>query len=121
MGCDGSSDVRVECLAEGGEVHEAVDSAELFGRFEHPGGAPAQDHLAVAPALHVRAVVAADFDHRLDRVGGPQRSRQGRGHAEAADGQRRGEAFAQGGRGAGVRLGELAGEGFEFGLGPRFV
>src|SRR5512144_1278260 len=37
----------------------SVDTAELLAGFEHPGGAPAQRHLSVAPVLDVSGVVPA--------------------------------------------------------------
>ena len=45
-----------------------VHSAELLAGLDHPGRAPAQRHLPVAPALDVAGVFAADRDHRLDAV-----------------------------------------------------
>src|SRR5215218_9893638 len=47
-------DVVVEGAAEGGEVEVAVDASELFRGFGHAGGAPAQRHGPVTPALDVR-------------------------------------------------------------------
>ena len=40
-------------------MHEAVDTAELLGRFEHPRRAPAQHHLAVAPIARAAAATPA--------------------------------------------------------------
>jgi hypothetical protein len=38
----------------------AVDAAELLAGLDHPGGAPAQRHLPVAPAFDVGGVLTAD-------------------------------------------------------------
>lgn len=70
--CSGGSPggVVVEGLAEGGGrgVEVSVDPTDLLGGFTHTGCAPAQRHMAVAPALHNRGVIAADPDHLLDGV-----------------------------------------------------
>ena len=50
-GGDILGEVRVECGTEPGQVQVAVDAAELVIGFEHPGGAPAQGHLTVPPAV----------------------------------------------------------------------
>jgi len=92
-------------------------------RLEHAGGAPAQRHLSVAPALDVAGVVAADRDHRLlrhervagrnDPVGRAHRSGERGWHAAAEHGEGLGEALAQARGGAGVGLVQLAGERLE--------
>ena len=91
----------------------AVDPAELLAGFDHAGGAPAQRHLPVAPVFDVAGVVAADGDHRLDRVGGAQGPGEGGWYAEAEHGQGFGHSFAQAGGGAGVGLVEFGGQGLE--------
>jgi hypothetical protein len=48
-GCD--SNGGLQRAAERWQVQVAVDAAELLGRLVHPGGDPAQHHLAVLPAL----------------------------------------------------------------------
>src|SRR5215211_9237525 len=65
----------------------AVDPAELLGCLTHPGGDPAQHHLAVLPAFDIAGVVAAALDHRLDGVGGSQRSSKSGWHAKPSDGE----------------------------------
>ena len=55
--------------AERRQVQVAVYTAELLAGLDHPGGAPAQRHLSIAPALDVGGVFAAHLDHRLDGVG----------------------------------------------------
>src|SRR3954453_19396385 len=52
-GAHGSSDLGVERGAQLGQVQVAVDPAELLACFDHAGGAPAQRHLPVPPALDV--------------------------------------------------------------------
>jgi len=44
-------------VAQGSQVHVTVDAAELLTGLDHPGGAPAQRHLPVAPALDVARVI----------------------------------------------------------------
>src|SRR3954451_22888951 len=51
-----------------GEVSVADDLAELTLGFEHPGGGPAQAHVAVLPALDVARDAANGLDHRLAGV-----------------------------------------------------
>jgi hypothetical protein len=104
----------------GGELWElalALDASELFGRGEHPGGGPAQAHAAVLPALHFAGVRPDGFDHRGHRVRAHHRLEQRSGYAEAGDGERVGEAFAQAGGGVGVDPPELGGQRLERGLG----
>jgi hypothetical protein len=60
-----------------------VDPAELPASLDHAGGAPAQRHLSVAPALDVAGVFAAEGDHRLDRIRRAQRPGEGERHTEA--------------------------------------
>src|SRR3954454_12138513 len=55
-GCDSSGDLGVERDAQLGQVQVAVDPAELLAGLDHPGGAPAQRHLPVPPALDVGRV-----------------------------------------------------------------
>src|SRR4051794_22854942 len=57
-----------ERVAQRPQVHVPVDATELLAGLDHPGGAPAQRHLPIAPALHVRAVRTTYADHALDRV-----------------------------------------------------
>src|SRR3954467_2156367 len=52
-GADSSGDFGVERGAQLRQVQVAVDAAELLAGLEHAGGAPAQRHLPVAPALDV--------------------------------------------------------------------
>jgi len=49
-------------------VEVAVDAAELLAGLDHAGGAPAQCHLSVAPALDVAGVITTNRDHRLDSL-----------------------------------------------------
>src|SRR3954449_3875265 len=65
-GWDSCGDFGVECGAQLRQVQVTVDPAELLACFEHAGGAPAQRHLTVAPALDVGRVGPADGDHALD-------------------------------------------------------
>src|SRR6476620_3216561 len=46
-----------QCVAQRSQVHVAVHAAELLAGLDHPGGAPAQRHLSVAPALTLPAWV----------------------------------------------------------------
>src|ERR1700732_4038367 len=45
-----------ERCAERRQVQMTVDAAELLAGLDHPGGAPAQRHLSVAPAFDVGGV-----------------------------------------------------------------
>jgi len=92
---------RVEQLRE---LFVALDAAELGLGGEHPGGAPAQRHLAVLPVLHASGVVADDLDHRLGRVRRIERGEQAAGDAEPVDGDGLGEPFPQRRGGAGALL-----------------
>ena len=47
-------------VAQGSQVHVAVDAAELLAGLDHPRGAPAQRHGAVLPALDVAGMLPAD-------------------------------------------------------------
>ncbi len=67
-GSDILGDLALQGGAQRGQVQVAVDAAELLAGLEHPGGAPAQRHLPVPPALDVAGVLSADRDHALDRV-----------------------------------------------------
>jgi len=87
---------RSTASARWAEVLVADDLAELALGFEHPGGGPAQAHVAVLPALDVAAGGAADVQLGMD----PQ----------ALQRDRLGQALAQRRRGARVRVGQLAGE-----------
>ena len=49
------------CGEQCGELPEALDAAELAFGGEHPGGGPAQRHLAVLPVLDPPGVVANDL------------------------------------------------------------
>jgi hypothetical protein len=69
----------------------------------------------------VGGVVAADGDHRLDAVGRPEGSGERRWHAQPGDRERLGQALPQAGCGAGVGAVQLAGEGFQVGLGEQRV
>src|SRR6266487_3794646 len=109
-GADILVEVRFERGAEFRQVQAAVDTAELVIGFEHPGGAPAQRHGPVPPALDVLGVLPANLDHRLDRVGRAERAGQGGRHAQSHDGQGLGHALAQRRGGAGVGLVQLAGQ-----------
>ena len=112
--CDSCLGVSFECGSESGQVQEPVDPAELLGRFTHAGRAPAQGHLAVAPALDVGGVVPADLDHRLDGVGGPQGASQRRRHVQTGDG---GCLCDPGCRGSPVRVGRRTIRAMRLGLG----
>ena len=59
---------------EGRKLGVADDLAELALGFEHPGGGPAQAHLAGGPVLDVALGGADGVDHRLARVGRLQRA-----------------------------------------------
>jgi len=60
-GCGAAGgEVVLDGQGEGGEVLVADDLSELAFGFEHPGGGPAQAHVAVLPALDVAAGGAAD-------------------------------------------------------------
>src|SRR3954453_19236627 len=58
------------------QVQVAGDPGELLPRPPHPGRAPAQRHLPIAPAFDVRAAITTDTDHRLDGIGRAQRASQ---------------------------------------------
>jgi hypothetical protein len=81
---DSFGDLALERGAQRAQVQVAVDAAELLAGLDHPGGAPAQRHLPVAPALDVARAGPADRDHALDRVGRAQRARERRGARPAA-------------------------------------
>src|SRR5580704_8482673 len=51
-----------------GEIAVAEDFPELGLGLEHPGGGPAQAHVAVLPVLDVAAGAPDGAGHRLDRV-----------------------------------------------------
>jgi len=101
---------RSTASARWAEVLVADDLAELALGFEHPGGGPAQAHVAGLPALEVAAGGAADADRRLDRVRRGQRLVQLGMDPQALQRDRLGQALAQRRRGARVRVGQLAGE-----------
>jgi len=82
----------------------ADDLSELAFGFEHPGGGPAQAHVAVLPALDVAAGGAADADHRLDRVRAAQGPPELLVDAESLQRHGLGEALAQRRRGASAQL-----------------
>ncbi|CCG02442.1 Putative helicase (fragment) [Blastococcus saxobsidens DD2] len=109
-GCDSSGDLGVERGAQLRQVQVAVDPAELLAGLDHAGGAPAQGHLPVPPALDVAGVITTDGDHRLDRVGRAQRAGQRGRHPQAQHGQRLVQAFAQAGSRARVGLVQLPGQ-----------
>jgi len=107
--------------AQSPKMEVAVHAAELLLGLEHAGRAPAKRHLAVALALHVGRVVAADLDHRLDGVGGAQCPGQGRWHAEAADSEGLREALAQRRRRARMRTVQPGGQRLEVALPDEWV
>ena len=107
----------LEGSAEGGQVQVPVDPAELLAGFEHAGGTPTQRHLPVPPPFDVLRVLAADGDHRLDRVRRSQGAGQGGRHAVAEHGQRLVQALAQAGRRTRVGLAQLGGQRLQPGLG----
>ena len=117
----GLVELSVESASQRWQVEVTVHPAELLGRFAHPGGAPAQRHLSVPPALDVAGVVPADLDHRLNRVCRPQGADQGRRDAEPADGEGLGQALPEAGRGAGMGPLEVPGQLLEGGLGGEGV
>ena len=59
-GCGG---VSFERGAQRPQEQVTVDPAELLARLHHPGRAPAQRHLPIAPALDVRAAITTNTDH----------------------------------------------------------
>jgi len=81
------------------------------------GSPPPGSGGAVLPALDVAGVLAADRQQALDRVGGAQRARQGRRHAQPQHGEGLGQPLAQARRGAGVGLVELPGQRQQLGFG----
>jgi hypothetical protein len=93
-------EVELDRDGELGEVALADDPAELLLGFEHPGGRPAQRHLAV-PVLDVAAGAADALDHRLARIRGLQRALQRSGDPRAGEGERFLQALAQRRGGAG--------------------
>ena len=111
----------VESGSYSGQVKEAVHPAELLRRFEHPGGAPAQDHGAVPSTLHVaawsRQISSIDSMALVERrvrasVGGTPR----RLTVRVSD-----SPSPQVPRCAGVALGQAGGESLERGLGGQSV
>src|ERR1035437_6946202 len=100
-------------------MHEPVHLAELLGSFAHACSAPAKRHLTVTPALHVRRVISADLDHRLDGVRRPQCSCERWRDLERDHGEGLTEALAKTPRSTGVRALQLTGELFELGLGTK--
>lgn len=82
----------------------ALEPSEAAFGVGDPGGAPALDHGAVAPALDPAGGVAGHGDHRLDRVGRGQAAGEPVAHAEPADGEHLLEPFAQRRGGIGMLL-----------------
>jgi hypothetical protein len=80
----------------------AVDATELLAGLGHPGGAPAQRHLPVAPTFDVAGVFAAHRDHRLEGVRRAQRVGQGGRNVQAQYRERVLQTLAQAGRRPGV-------------------
>jgi hypothetical protein len=101
-GSDRFGNVAFEGGAECGQVQVTVDAAELVAGLDHPGRAPAQRHLPVAPALDVGGVLAAHRDHRLDAVRRAQRAGEGGRHTKAQHREGLAQALAQAGRRAWV-------------------
>jgi hypothetical protein len=69
----------------------------------------------------VGGVIAADLDHRLDGVGGSQRSSESGWYAQPGDGQGLGQPFAETGRRAGVGAVQLPCQRLQFRLGHQRV
>src|ERR1700674_4532946 len=59
-GADRFGGLALERGAEWRQVQVTVDAAELLAGLDHPGRAPAQRHLRVAPTLDVASVFAAE-------------------------------------------------------------
>src|SRR3954463_10614406 len=76
-----------EGVAQRPQVHVPVDATELLAGLDHPRGAPAQRHGAVAPVLDVARVRAADRDHALHRVRRTERAGERGWDGEAEDGE----------------------------------
>src|SRR3954470_22916866 len=64
-------DLALDGDGERGQLGVADHAAELPLGLEHPGGGPAQAHVAVLPTLDVAAGPADALEHRLARVGIP--------------------------------------------------
>ena len=120
-GLDGGDSIFLQARGRRPPWRGYEDVAELGGRLAHPGGDPAQHHLAVLPALDVGGVVAAGGDHRLDRVRGPAGPGEGRWHAQPADREGLSQAFTQGRGGAGLGAVQLPRQGFQVGLGDQRI
>src|SRR4051794_29522476 len=116
-GADSSGDFGVERGAQLGQVQVTVDPTELLAGLDHAGGAPAQRHLPVAPALDVGRVGPADGDHALDRVGRAQGAGQRRRHFQAQHGEGLGESLAQAASRTGVGLVQFPGQRAQLGFG----
>jgi len=80
----------------------AAEATEAAPRLVQPGGDPADEHVAVAPA-HVAAEAADEAVEVLDRIGAAQRTVERAGDAEALQRERLVQPFAQQGGRAGVR------------------
>jgi hypothetical protein len=106
----GVGEVAFDGERELGEVGVADDAAELALGFEHPGGGPAQRHVAVLPALDVATGAADALDQRLAWVRALERALEGPADPEARERDGLLEALSQRAGGAGVGVRELVGE-----------
>jgi hypothetical protein len=59
-----AGEVALDRDSELGKVGVADDPSELPFGFEHPGGGPAQAHLAGAPVFDVALGAPDDLDHQ---------------------------------------------------------
>ncbi len=64
------------------------DAAELLLRLHNPDRGPAQDHLAVAPALDIAGHGPSHRDHGLDGVGRLEGPEQAGAESKAGDRER---------------------------------
>jgi hypothetical protein len=94
---------------------------ETAAGFVEPGGDPAHEHPAIAPAPDVTHEVADEAVEILDRVRAAQRAVERPGDTEPSQSQRLVEPFPQGRGGAGMGLVETGRELFEPALGQRGI
>ena len=104
---------------EGSEIPMTAQPTEAAGALPEASGNPADQHSAVAPAANVADEVADEVVEVLDRVGAPQRPVERAGDAEPLQHEGLVQSFAQGRRGAGVRVLEARGKLQEAALGAR--
>src|SRR5713226_66783 len=113
--------MAIERADERGHLAAATDASEAPLRILESSRDPADEHPTVAPATDVADEVADQAVEILDGVGRAQGSIECAGDAEALQGQRLGEPFAERGCRAGMRPLEPGGELRESPFGERRI